>query len=216
MTILLKHAQTMRLQSVFSQSQGAWSLLRLCGATNPTLPRSYTTKLFSSIISRSSLSRQPTGKTLQSISQQRRLATTDTSAPIGITSAQVTPISTTASADGALTWNEFFRLRKVRRYYSLVSSLGLSVTSLGIGMAILSQQNLNTLGQTMFGLDPMVVIGIWSVGFFGLGWLMGPAVGAGIWGLAYRSRVKTMAAVSHVLVLLITVLCYNRVNMTID
>lgn len=41
----------------------------------------------------------------------------------------------------------------------------------------------------------MVVIGVWTIGFAGAGWLMGPVVGAGVFRIVNRSVVREMAEV---------------------
>lgn len=69
-------------------------------------------------------------------------------------------------------------------------------------MSLLAQQNLQQLGAQMFGLDPFIVIGVWTVGFAGLGWLGGPLVGGTVFRVVHRNVVGEMASVSVVLLLL--------------
>jgi len=89
------------------------------------------------------------------------------------------------------------RLRKIRRYYNLSASIGCAVATTFVGMSLLAQQNIQALGQQFFGLDPMVVIGVWTVGSAGIGWLLGPLVGSALFKMVHRSSVVEMAAVSQ-------------------
>ncbi|KAI9884164.1 MAG: hypothetical protein M1823_004053 [Watsoniomyces obsoletus] len=92
-----------------------------------------------------------------------------------------------------LDWNTFFRLRKVRRRYDVVSSVFTSAGGLYIGFYILSNYNLDTSGGNVFGLDPFVFLGLGTVAFGALGWLVGPSAGNAVFGLIYRRHAKQMA-----------------------
>lgn len=45
------------------------------------------------------------------------------------------------------------------------------------------------------GLDPLFVVGLWGVSFFGLGWLAGPLLGGLGFRVLYGKYAKGMAAV---------------------
>ncbi|KAI4124422.1 MAG: hypothetical protein LQ347_005745 [Umbilicaria vellea] len=125
--------------------------------------------------------------------QSTRLASTSTT-PTSIHSTPSTS-STTASSSAAssssdsvlpLTWNEFLRLRKVRRRFNLVASVSTAtVTTLG-GISILSQQDLEALSGQVFGLDPFMVLGLATAGCGAVGWLIGPVLGGTVFGIWYR------------------------------
>ncbi|KAJ5143267.1 uncharacterized protein N7515_002054 [Penicillium bovifimosum] len=85
-----------------------------------------------------------------------------------------------------LDWDSFFKLRASRRRYSLVSSVASSLASTSIGVQVLSSQDLEHLGASVMGLDPFIVLGLATAACGAVGWLLGPAVGNGIWGLVYR------------------------------
>ncbi|KAJ5542855.1 hypothetical protein N7535_005278 [Penicillium sp. DV-2018c] len=85
-----------------------------------------------------------------------------------------------------LDWDSFFKLRASRRRYSLVSSVVSSLASTSIGVQVLSSMDLEHLGASVMGLDPFIVLGIATAACGAVGWLLGPAVGNGIWGLVYR------------------------------
>ncbi|KAF3483745.1 presequence translocated-associated motor subunit pam17 [Arthroderma uncinatum] len=103
--------------------------------------------------------------------------------------------ATTSSGDTPvkLDWNSFFQLRASRRKYSLVSSILAAVSTTAAGGQILATQNLENLGAQIMGFDPLIVLGLATAASGALGWLAGPFLGNGLWGLVYR---KYRAAVA--------------------
>ncbi|KAJ5305897.1 hypothetical protein PENANT_c015G08046 [Penicillium antarcticum] len=108
--------------------------------------------------------------------------------------------STAAANDNAtgneevkLDWNSFFKLRASRRRYSLASSVASAAVSTTAGVQILSSQDLESLGAQVMGLDPFVVLGLATAGCGAIGWLLGPMVGNGLWGLVYRKYKPSVA-----------------------
>ena len=95
-----------------------------------------------------------------------------------------------------LDWNTFFKLRASRRRYSLASSIGTCLVSTTIGVQLLSSQDLESLGAQVMGLDPFVVLGLATAACGAVGWLAGPVVGEGVWGLVYRRFKPSVATVS--------------------
>lgn len=95
-----------------------------------------------------------------------------------------------------LDWNSFFKLRASRRRYSLVSSVVSSILSTSVGVQILSGQDLEHLGAAVMGLDPFIVLGLATAACGAVGWLLGPALGNGIWGLVYRKYKPSVNTVS--------------------
>jgi import inner membrane translocase subunit TIM23 len=95
--------------------------------------------------------------------------------------------STSAPANEVkLDWDSFFKLRASRRRYSLASSIVSSAVSTTVGVQVLSGQDLEHLGAMVMGLDPFVVLGLATAACGAVGWLLGPALGNGVWGLVYR------------------------------
>lgn len=107
--------------------------------------------------------------------------------------------STSAAAkdEVKLDWDSFFKLRASRRRYSLASSIVSSLVSTSVGVQILSSQDLESLGPQVMGLDPFVVLGLATAACGAVGWLVGPAVGNGVWGLVYRRYKPSVATVIH-------------------
>lgn len=96
-----------------------------------------------------------------------------------------------------LDWDSFFKLRASRRRYSLASSIISSLVSTTVGVQVLSSQDLEALGAQVMGLDPFVVLGMATAACGAAGWLVGPAVGNGVWGLVYRRYKPSVATVSQ-------------------
>jgi len=95
-----------------------------------------------------------------------------------------------------LDWDSFFKLRASRRRYSLASSVATSLVSTTAGVQVLSGMDLESLGAQVMGLDPFVVLGMATAACGAMGWLAGPMVGNGIWGLVYRRFKPSVAIVS--------------------
>lgn len=105
--------------------------------------------------------------------------------------------STAAPADEVkLDWNSFFKLRASRRRYSLASSVATSLASTAAGVEVLSARDLESLGGAVMGLDPFVVLGLATAACGAAGWLLGPIVGNGAWGLVYRKYKPSVNTVS--------------------
>lgn len=108
--------------------------------------------------------------------------------------------STAANASRAevpkLDWNSFFKLRASRRRYTLASSIIASMASTIIGVQILSEQDLESLGAQVMGLDPFVVLGLATATCGAVGWLAGPFLGNAIWRLVYRKYKPAFLMVS--------------------
>lgn len=63
-------------------------------------------------------------------------------------------------------------------------------------MTLLSRLNLESMG--VFGLDPVLVLGLMTVGSGGVGWLLGPFVGNAVFGVVHRRVGGQIAEVSFV------------------
>jgi import inner membrane translocase subunit TIM23 len=114
--------------------------------------------------------------------------------------------STAANASRAeaskLDWNSFFKLRASRRRYTLASSIIASMASTIIGVQVLSEQDLESLGAQVMGLDPFIVLGLATAACGAVGWLAGPFLGNAVWRLVYRKYKPAFLMVSswpHVL-----------------
>ncbi|KAI9822068.1 MAG: TIM23 complex component [Phylliscum demangeonii] len=106
--------------------------------------------------------------------------TTPSPTPTSTPTPTLTSLATRAvQSEENLDWNTFFRLRKVRRRYHLAASALSCVATTGTGIVVLSQIDLDAWsgGQLIFGMDPVVLLGILALASGSLGWLAGPFLG---------------------------------------
>ncbi|MCJ1402146.1 TIM23 complex component [Xylographa trunciseda] len=121
-------------------------------------------------------------------------ATNTTPQPSSNPSPQEAP-GTLTGAPPTLTWNRFLHLRSIRRRYNLVASITTSLATTAAGISLLSQQDMDKLGSLLFGLDPIMAMGVGAVGCGALGWLLGPFAGNAAFGIWYRRLGPEMAVV---------------------
>ncbi|KAF4982380.1 hypothetical protein FZEAL_1985 [Fusarium zealandicum] len=76
----------------------------------------------------------------------------------------------------ALDWNSFFKLRVKRRRYQLLFSITNSMLSGGAGAVFLSTGIAEPV-VSQIPLDPFMTLGIMTLAFSGMGWLIGPSIG---------------------------------------
>ncbi|KAF2212556.1 hypothetical protein CERZMDRAFT_41082 [Cercospora zeae-maydis SCOH1-5] len=79
--------------------------------------------------------------------------------------------------DHILTWNRFFDLRRKRRWINLGCSVLTAIGTVGVVAPMLAEQDFDTWGAQISGLDPIIVLGISTFAIAAGGWLMGPTVG---------------------------------------
>ncbi|KIW72129.1 hypothetical protein PV04_00349 [Phialophora macrospora] len=96
-----------------------------------------------------------------------------------------------ASPSTVLDWNTFFRMRTVRRRYSLASSILASLASTGGALYAFSEipalaDNITKVIPT----DPIIGIVIATFSSTVFGWLIGPAFGNAVWRLSHRTRLQ--------------------------
>ncbi|OQO07671.1 hypothetical protein B0A48_07368 [Cryoendolithus antarcticus] len=83
-----------------------------------------------------------------------------------------------------LTWNRFFELRRKRRWVSTGASVLTAVGTVIVAVPIINAQDIDTWGAQISGMDPMIVLGVTTMGVALLGWLAGPTfgnAGFGVW-----------------------------------
>ena len=61
---------------------------------------------------------------------------------------------------------------------------------------VLMQRDLDSIGAQTLGLDPIIVLGLSTMGFAAAGWLVGPFFGNAVFNLAYRGVRGQIDAVS--------------------
>lgn len=112
-------------------------------------------------------------------------------------SASATTSSSQSSRDPEtkLTWNRFLELRKHRRRYGLAASVVSAAGCVTGGTSMMLSRDLETAIAQMIGLDPMIVMGLSTIGFGAIGWLLGPLFGNAVFNVLYRKWVPDIATV---------------------
>ena len=76
-----------------------------------------------------------------------------------------------------LTWNRFFDLRRKRRFINLGASVVTAVITVGVAAPIIANQDIDTWGAQISGMDPFVVLGVTTFTVAIAGWMCGPTFG---------------------------------------
>lgn len=90
-----------------------------------------------------------------------------------------------------LDWNTFFKLRKTRRRLQLGSSIGTTAFGMLGGAQVLALSDMDKI-VSQVPLDPFITLGLITFSCGGLGWLMGPVVGTGIFNTMNRKYIPEM------------------------
>ncbi|KAJ4394494.1 TIM23 complex component [Gnomoniopsis smithogilvyi] len=94
-----------------------------------------------------------------------------------------------------LDWNTFFQLRKTRRRWQVAFSLVMSLAS-GTGAAIILSTGVADSITSEVPLDPVLTLGLVTLGFIALGWLVGPSLGNALFYLV-KSKYKAPMTVKE-------------------
>ncbi|KUI66902.1 Presequence translocated-associated motor subunit pam17, mitochondrial [Cytospora mali] len=84
-----------------------------------------------------------------------------------------------------LDWNTFFKLRKTRRRWQVAFSAVMSM-GCGTGGAIVLSTGAADVLTGQIPLDPVLTLGLMTIGFAGLGWVVGPSLGNAVFYLINR------------------------------
>ena len=105
--------------------------------------------------------------------------------------------SPTAPAAKALTWNDFFALRRTRRRIGQACSVVAAVGVSYYGLTFMINNGYDAaLSEQLGGFDPMMLMGLSTLGMLAAGWLIGPVFGNQVFNLAYRGVLREFTAVS--------------------
>lgn len=96
-----------------------------------------------------------------------------------------------------LTWDDFLKLRKRRRYVNLAASVGTAAGSVTVFTPLAMQYEVENQIAAVTGMDPFIAFGLAITAVGGFGWLMGPFVGNSAFGLYNRSIRTEIAKVSR-------------------
>ncbi|THY48791.1 Pam17-domain-containing protein [Aureobasidium pullulans] len=108
-------------------------------------------------------------------------------------SAASTSSTPTQSQTPQLSWDEFLKLRRSRRFINLGSSALSGAASVAIAVPAFAEFEIENIGAQMTGLDPMFVIGGSLMGVGAVGWLLGPFLGTAFFNIWKGSVRKEFA-----------------------
>ncbi|TKA67968.1 hypothetical protein B0A55_09657 [Friedmanniomyces simplex] len=86
-------------------------------------------------------------------------------------------------SDDILTWDRFFAIRRRKRYINLAASIATAGATVVIVGPVLAQQDIDTWGAQISGIDPIFVLGISTLAVAAGGWLCGPSFGSAAFGV---------------------------------
>ncbi|TKX22726.1 presequence translocated-associated motor subunit pam17 [Elsinoe australis] len=110
-----------------------------------------------------------------------------------VRSDSATTQSSTQAQTPQLTWNDFLKMRRTRRYVNLFTSVGTAVGSVAVTAPLALQYEVDNQIASVTGLDPFIALGLTITAVGGFGWLMGPFVGNARF-LLYNRRIKDSIA----------------------
>lgn len=96
-----------------------------------------------------------------------------------------------------LTWNRFFDLRRKRRFINLGASIITATITVGLAAPIIANQDIDTWGAQISGMDPFVVLGVTTFTVAIGGWMCGPTFGTAAFKL-WAGRRGWNAAIAQV------------------
>ncbi|KAH6612420.1 mitochondrial import protein Pam17-domain-containing protein [Boeremia exigua] len=97
------------------------------------------------------------------------------------------PSASSAPASAALTWNDFFALRRTRRRIGQACSGASAIGVTYYGLTFMINNGYDAvLSEQLGGFDPMMLMGLSTLGMLAAGWLIGPIPGNQVFNLAYR------------------------------
>lgn len=113
-------------------------------------------------------------------------------------SSAASPSTTSTQAQTPqLTWDEFLKLRRTRRFINLGSSALSGAASIAVAVPAFAEFEIENIGAQMTGLDPMFIIGGSLMGVGAVGWLLGPFLGTAFFNVWKGSVRKEFARVRH-------------------
>lgn len=110
-----------------------------------------------------------------------------------------------------LDWNSFFQLRKTRRRWQVGFSVLMSLGSGAAGAVVLGSGAADSL-TNQIPLDPILTLGLITLGCTAMGWVVGPSLGNAVFYLIKHKYKAPMTVVSSssVLVFPPPVRCYRQ------
>lgn len=107
-----------------------------------------------------------------------------------------TPAPATTPPPALITWDQFFLLRRSRRRYNRTASVLGALLATATGAGFLGNIEVDMM-PALFGMDMLTLFGLAIVGSGALGWLLGPAVGGGLFRVLNKKAMPGMVEVGR-------------------
>ncbi|CAE6445502.1 unnamed protein product [Rhizoctonia solani] len=102
--------------------------------------------------------------------------------------------STTASPNEAsLSWPEYLTIRKKKRRWEVATTIPSTFLALTLGLSYFGSIESDP-SSLIFGVEPIYIYGVATMGCGGLGYLLGPVVGNSLWRMTHRQILPRIEA----------------------
>jgi len=92
-----------------------------------------------------------------------------------------------------ITWPKYLEIRRGKRRWETILSIPSSILGLVGGAAYFGSQEID-MTKPIMGIDPMIFYSICTVACTGLGYLLGPTIGAACWRMTHRRTLALIEA----------------------
>ncbi|PWN31251.1 mitochondrial import protein Pam17, partial [Meira miltonrushii] len=89
-----------------------------------------------------------------------------------------------------LTWDRYLNLRKQRRLAGMVTTVPSTILAAAASGSYFLTQEIDPTSSPIAGVDPVYVYALLTLGCTGLGYLLGPSLGSGVWSLFHGKNRK--------------------------
>ncbi|CAE6523009.1 unnamed protein product [Rhizoctonia solani] len=102
--------------------------------------------------------------------------------------------STTApSKEPVLSWPEYLTIRKKKRRWEIATTIPSTFLALSAGLSYFGSIESDP-SSLIFGVEPIYIYGLATMGCGGLGYLLGPVVGNSLWRMTHRQILPRIEA----------------------
>lgn len=153
----------------------------------------FSLKSTSSLLSRypllSGLALQPQSLSLSPLRTYATAPSPPQAATVSVQSSSSSSRSTQKPSNHILPWHEYFTARKKRKRYDLGGSVFTAATAASGAWNGLSSLDIDKMmsGELILGMDPLMFLGLATVGITFIGWVVGPTIGTAVFFL-FRGR----------------------------
>ncbi|KAJ1308614.1 hypothetical protein OPQ81_004312 [Rhizoctonia solani] len=97
------------------------------------------------------------------------------------------------SKESALGWPEYLTIRRKKRRWEVATTIPSTFLALGAGLSYFGSIESDP-SSLIFGVEPIYIYGLATIGCGGLGYLLGPVVGNSLWRMTHRQILPRIEA----------------------